>query len=28
VAKRLYDTLTAIQYGVSEDTFGWIEAVQ
>lgn len=27
VAKELYDTLTAIQYGRSEDPFGWIEVV-
>lgn len=27
VAKRLYDTLTGIQYGKIEDTLGWIEKV-
>lgn len=28
VAKRLYDTLTGIQYGKVEDPFGWIEKVE
>ncbi|MFC4557705.1 branched-chain amino acid aminotransferase [Virgibacillus kekensis] len=28
VAKRLYDTLTGIQYGKVEDPFGWIEKVR
>ncbi|WP_099159721.1 branched-chain amino acid aminotransferase [Virgibacillus ndiopensis] len=28
VAKRLYDTLTGIQYGKLEDPFGWIEKVE
>lgn len=27
VSKRLYDTLTGIQYGKQEDPFGWIEKV-
>lgn len=27
IAKRLYDTLTKIQYGQMEDPFGWIEKV-
>jgi len=28
VSRRLYDELTGIQYGVREDRFGWIEAVE
>ncbi|MRH42567.1 branched-chain amino acid aminotransferase [Aquibacillus halophilus] len=28
VSKRLYDTLTGIQYGTEEDPFGWIEKVK
>ncbi|WP_188454264.1 branched-chain amino acid aminotransferase [Virgibacillus oceani] len=28
VAKRLYDTLTGIQYGKEKDPFGWIEQVE
>ncbi|MFZ3577306.1 branched-chain amino acid aminotransferase [Virgibacillus sp. DJP39] len=28
VAKRLYDTMTGIQYGKQEDPFGWIEKVK
>lgn len=27
LAKQLYDTLTGIQYGTMEDSFGWIEPV-
>jgi branched-chain amino acid aminotransferase len=28
IAQRLYDTLTALQYGKSEDTFGWTSVVE
>ncbi|WP_226034814.1 branched-chain amino acid aminotransferase [Aquibacillus saliphilus] len=28
VSKRLYDTLTGIQYGTVEDSFGWIDVVK
>ncbi|ASN06038.1 branched-chain amino acid aminotransferase [Virgibacillus necropolis] len=28
IAKKLYDTLTEIQYGKQEDPFGWIEKVK